>query len=116
MVDDEIEIVVPPGNECSCVYGIADPKPYPVILQSDGRRTVRMKASDARMLVGGTSPSNLPWRKANPELAAAIGKQVHEPAVRVADILRAAREAAPRHPFDKGGIAKDTLRAMGIKL
>ncbi len=109
---DTVVVNVPSDLEVSTICGLKDK--YPVELDANGKRTVCLPVAEARALIGSAGPSSLPWRQSNPQLA--FGKQQEEPGIHVASMLRAARENAPRSIFDRGGIANDVLRALGVKL
>jgi hypothetical protein len=111
-ITDAVRVVAPPGNETSVFDAISGTRYFARI--EDGERCFYMSATDAKGLLGNPMPGNLPWIEANRQAAAKLGRvPPPRPGVRISDVLQAARDAAPRHPGDRGSQINDTLRSMG---
>src|SRR5262245_61242070 len=112
MTEPEPMVTITVPGDCSVVQ-TPDGHMHTVAVDAAGRRTVTISAAHARVMLNSGLECSLAWKAVNAELAARLGPMPKlEPGVRVADLLQAAADAAPRDPRDVGGMVRDTLRAV----
>jgi hypothetical protein len=112
-IADAVRVVAPPGMEPSTLVGASGIHYLAKIEGTD--RVFYLSKADARCILGNHIASNLSWISSNQPLKSQLGSiPAAPPGVRVADLLQAARDAAPRDPRDVGGMARDTLGAMSM--
>jgi hypothetical protein len=68
-----------------------------------------MLEDDACLILFSGLPASVPWRESNLSLVQMLKPPPRTPAVRVADLERAADMAKPINPFDRASIARDAL-------
>jgi hypothetical protein len=113
-MSDNVDIVtVTVPNEYS-VIETPDGHSHIVAVDTDGRRTVTISAEHARVMLNSGLPCSIPWKQANAELAERLGPLPKpEPGLHIASYLRAQAAIAPRSVSDRGGAAREVLRALG---
>ena len=84
-----------------------------IVKVDEAGRWAEMLADDARLIINSGLADCIPWRELNPTLIEALGPLPRQrPGHRIVDLQAVSDAAQPINPFDKAGIARQSLSML----